>query len=59
MGGGGWRSRQIAAHVAGVHYANVRCSREAGWGVGGGLSSPSIMEEASPNCSQFLNIKRK
>lgn len=28
---GGWRSRQIAAHVD-VHYANVRCSHEAGWG---------------------------
>lgn len=50
-GGGGRRSRQIATHVADVHYANVRCrvplmSREAG----GSLYFPCIMEEASPNC---------
>lgn len=46
--GRGWGcSRQIAAHVADVHYANVRC-RDAVMShkVGGGLYFPCIMEEA-------------
>jgi len=44
--GGGGFSRQIAAHVVNVHYANLRC-REVVMSheVGGVIYSPFIMEE--------------
>lgn len=45
-GGWGGCSRQIAAHVADVHYANVRCKDAVmSHKVGGGFYFPCIMEE--------------